>query len=102
AAATPLFYTLSLHRRSSDLGDVRGYRVSLLPRLAGAVSRHQPAGVAGHYRRARPACGAGGIVVAQLSAPSRAWRSGAASHGPRRSEEHTSELQSRENLVCRL
>src|SRR5436309_8419083 len=28
--------------------------------------------------------------------------SDAAASGPRRSEEHTSELQSRENLVCRL
>src|SRR6266700_7174751 len=38
--------------------------------------------------------------------PGCAWRPGAAIRAPRparrRSEEHTSELQSRENLVCRL
>src|SRR5256885_4248297 len=36
---------------------------------------------------------------AQSSAASRSWRCG---RGPRRSEEHTSELQSPCNLVCRL
>src|SRR5690606_40548519 len=30
------------------------------------------------------------------------WSGGAANNPPGRSEEHTSELQSRENLVCRL
>src|SRR5690606_41967659 len=30
------------------------------------------------------------------------WRRRRLGHSPRRSEEHTSELQSRENLVCRL
>src|SRR2546430_11400842 len=32
----------------------------------------------------------------------RSWRRGDALHGARRSEEHTSELQSQSNLVCRL
>src|SRR5436309_14159344 len=64
--ATTEIYTLSLHRRSSDLPRWRFARV-------------------------------------------RSWRSSAppVSASPRcctcsRSEEHTSELQSRENLVCRL
>src|SRR5690606_40099917 len=39
-------------------------------------------------------------VLAQLEIPVRAFN--VAPHAVQRSEEHTSELQSRENLVCRL
>src|SRR5690606_40350368 len=41
-----------------------------------------------------------GLYVRSRSSP--LSRSGGASKGADRSEEHTSELQSRENLVCRL
>src|SRR3712207_8444812 len=70
----------------------------LRPRLAAPARRHRPANllvhadVAAATRRGRL-----GIVNA---------RGGAARHyareGGRRSEEHTSELQSRQYLVCRL
>src|SRR5690606_39789871 len=39
---------------------------------------------------------------ADCRAPAAGRAGRAARHGDRRSEEHTSELQSRENLVCRL
>src|SRR5690606_41566441 len=63
----------------------------------------------------RPGCGRCAPVAAVAHAPTRNGRAGAVSgrgprapwarpgrSGSRRSEEHTSELQSRENLVCRL
>src|SRR3712207_7003779 len=49
---------------------------------------------------ARAARGGGGRALP--SAAGRAGRAGAAAAGGRRSEEHTSELQSRQYLVCRL
>src|SRR5690606_41814397 len=44
------------------------------------------------------------VPIARRRAPSFPWlaAAGAARYGCPRSEEHTSELQSRENLVCRL
>src|SRR5690606_41245017 len=41
------------------------------------------------------------VTAGGLEEPRRAWSEAARQHYPR-SEEHTSELQSRENLVCRL
>src|SRR5690606_41755293 len=94
ATATPYIYTLSLHdalpiyppadprpdgppaRRREQRADPR---LAQRPRLGAGGRRRPPP--ARHRRRRRP----GG----------RAGRQG-------RSEEHTSELQSRENLVCRL
>src|SRR5690606_41744377 len=63
-----------------------------------------------NYSTLRATASASGCVRARCRQPLRSWRkcrwiwilgtSGKASRG--RSEEHTSELQSRENLVCRL
>src|SRR5690606_41487297 len=83
-------YTLSLH--------------DALPISAGA----EPAGGAGDVGSRRllgaalssPAQGAGAALSEACLAGG--WRDGAAAEGWTRSEEHTSELQSRENLVCRL
>src|SRR5690606_41758879 len=61
--------------------------------------RRRPAGPAGR-RRGRPARHAGALNPARVAAP-RTLPGRHVVHAPR-SEEHTSELQSRENLVCRL
>src|SRR3712207_7125298 len=54
-------------------------------------------------RRASPSRRAGGSSSRSRCLPSSAPRcAGSAGAGPRRSEEHTSELQSRQYLVCRL
>src|SRR5690606_41750922 len=60
-------------------------------------------------RPQRVACGCGSRILLQSLATRRAPRGagcieeiGRAGRGGHRSEEHTSELQSRENLVCRL
>src|SRR3712207_9362644 len=77
--ATPEIYTLSLHD---------ALPISCRTPRRGPPSR-SPARAAAGGRRARPPC----------PAPSSSTR------GPRRpgrSEEHTSELQSRQYLVCRL
>src|SRR5690606_41945102 len=50
----------------------------------------------------RATCASGMPTKASGSASSRHWRSARRSMPGSRSEEHTSELQSRENLVCRL
>src|SRR5690606_41566583 len=96
-----LFFSCSRHhralhsfptRRSSDLGRVRsgtharlrGARRRLHDRIAAATSRSsgRPVAASPHLQ--------------ELRYPGRAAHVGV------RSEEHTSELQSRENLVCRL
>src|SRR6266849_4107910 len=58
------------------------------------AERHVPASVSGHTARRAPGC-------ASRSATS-TCACGAAVPAARRSEEHTSELQSRVDLVCRL
>src|SRR5690606_41532957 len=100
---TPLVYPRRLPppppssptRRSSDLAQ------SLLP-CAGpfaAFSRRCPEGPIGQDEALPPA---GNLLVHLLSPPGQSGhRLGPLGHQPR-SEEHTSELQSRENLVCRL
>src|SRR5690625_6055824 len=57
-------------------------------------SRLRCSAILGRYRSFGP----GGVVAHVLSATS----AGGSSAGPLRSEEHTSELQSRGHLVCRL
>src|SRR5690606_41517864 len=76
-------------RRSSDLPAARGHKTR---RPDGRVPRRHPAAAAGWARagRRRPRRGPPSASPAGCAA----W--------PSRSEEHTSELQSRENLVCRL
>src|SRR5690606_41442388 len=80
APPTPEIYTLSLHERSSDLRR-RRTRPSTRPRWPAPTATAR-----GWRSRISPCC----------------WSTIPAGCGCRRSEEHTSELQSRENLVCRL
>src|SRR5690606_39612670 len=74
-------------RRSSDLGGVRR------PLEAGAVL---PPALAAAAPPAGPRSLPGRRLLPAFAPP------GARRQAARRSEEHTSELQSRENLVCRL
>src|SRR5690606_41229656 len=80
-------------RRSSDLGDPEGDAAAQTqpdrPRGPGDSPRLRPPTSTGY-------AGAGGADGAVLHA----FPPGSPD-GPHRSEEHTSELQSRENLVCR-
>src|SRR3712207_8412841 len=46
--------------------------------------------------------GPGGRLIETGPRPDRGWPPGRRPPSPRRSEEHTSELQSRQYLVCRL
>src|SRR5690606_41813715 len=48
------------------------------------------------------ACGAPAVSSSDICGKARPLLTLVANSGPERSEEHTSELQSRENLVCRL
>src|SRR5690606_41213124 len=87
-------------RRSSDLDRFRSLPIARIAPLAGAlmadVVRYAIATsltfAVGYLIGYRPDGGPGHLVVAGLAVMASAWRS----------EEHTSELQSRENLVCRL
>src|SRR5690606_41143802 len=79
-------------------GVLRDHRVRHLP-----GPRRPFRGDDGPARLLRPAAAVGRLM--RLTAGSRTWdggREGGGVSGARRSEEHTSELQSRENLVCRL
>src|SRR5258708_40259326 len=78
--ATTEIYTLSLHDGSSDLDDPESARGGDRPADAG---RDHAGAAAGAATRA-------------------AALHGGAPHQSRRSEEHTSELQSPDHLVCRL
>src|SRR5690606_41529827 len=80
-------------RRSSDLGSAD--RCHALPRR----SPHTPA-LACHVAPATHGCVHSGYVPP--TGPRRQSPAPSNSHADARSEEHTSELQSRENLVCRL
>src|SRR3712207_8500118 len=82
--APPEIYPLSLPRRSSDLGPEEG---------------------ADHHRRRQEHLAGEHRVPAEVAAAGRAGVRGGrrpAVPGRPRSEEHTSELQSRQYLVCRL
>src|SRR2546430_15842033 len=80
--ATTEIYTLSLH----DALPISGFQVH---HVLGANLRMDAGKIPGHVR-ADQAAGQGGPLGGH-------WR-----HVGRRSEEHTSELQSQSNLVCRL
>src|SRR3712207_6988320 len=56
----------------------------------------------GHRRQRGPPRLGGGVEVADLEEAARAHRREQRRQGVVRSEEHTSELQSRQYLVCRL
>src|SRR5690606_41574200 len=75
-------YTLSLHDALPIYPGAQRRRPRVQPRHAGGAPRRQ-AGAAQSHRAEDPAGADGGLAGG-------------------RSEEHTSELQSRENLVCRL
>src|SRR3712207_9223679 len=77
--ATTEIYTLSLH----DALPICGRRIALLLRRSGDHPHPGP------FRELRQRLGVAGSYVF-------------AEHRRRRSEEHTSELQSRQYLVCRL
>src|SRR5690606_40660539 len=65
---------------------------------AGGAGQGRGAGVAARGRRLDPPRGRPGLRARERDVPRAQTRPPAR----RRSEEHTSELQSRENLVCRL
>src|SRR5690606_41315000 len=83
APPTTELYTLSLH----DALPISRIRVGIAGRPAGELGRVHRAEV-------------DGVVRVEPEAGQR--EAGVDAAGPDRSEEHTSELQSRENLVCRL
>src|SRR5690606_42094865 len=80
-------------RRSSDLpsSDSTSSQVRPAARMNLRSSRRRSDGL--DWARARHSFSAPIIVMFSVTVPVLPWR---------RSEEHTSELQSRENLVCRL
>src|SRR5206468_4838284 len=88
---TTAIYTLSLH--------------DALPICQREAQRHSPGGGGGHRLpragRRRPG-GDPGLGDARGGRRPRARRVRARAEGAERSEEHTSELQSRSDLVCRL
>src|SRR5690606_41673175 len=99
ATATPAIYTLSLHDALPILGDVcrRRIQVERLAQRPGEVIFRRMHGVGDHRLRET------GNVGSANRERTRARRSRRArNQAGIRSEEHTSELQSRENLVCRL
>src|SRR5690606_40525902 len=93
---TTLIYTLSLH----DALPILLYQHRVLYDRAGHFG-----GIRRHRRLGRAPDGPQRVLPAAARGRVLAGRGAAAGHrgGPAaRSEEHTSELQSRENLVCRL
>src|SRR5690606_41762159 len=95
ASATPALYTLSLHDALPICARHSGRRRGRTGSNAGTgPGRPLPVGRVGG---AGPAA-AGEAPARQFRFPQRAEAENSGS----RSEEHTSELQSRENLVCRL
>src|SRR5690606_40241722 len=91
ATAPTTIYTLSLHDALPIYRRVRQRRAPPL----------QPRAGSGHAPRARRALRAQRRAAARRHRPD-AGVVGRARQAQGRSEEHTSELQSRENLVCRL
>src|SRR5690606_39527296 len=79
-------------RRSSDLS------VRTLPDRAGRCHRSARTAVAD----TTPSCAGSAAPCDPWRGAARAAAASAPIHAGTRSEEHTSELQSRENLVCRL
>src|SRR5690606_42159967 len=93
-SASPWCYTLSLHDAlpiwEVETSESQGYitdEAARLLREAGVVRMLQPKDYGGEEAHPREFV----EIVMELAA-----------RAPSRSEEHTSELQSRENLVCRL
>src|SRR5690606_41394778 len=91
-SATHAFYTLSLHDALPIFaGDAVAVEVAV-ERAQRRVVAHQPVGELAHAQPQDLAVEADPVGEQRALARQRAARS----------EEHTSELQSRENLVCRL
>src|SRR5437016_11382457 len=76
---------------------VRHYRAS---QRAGTHATKNRKLVSGSGKKLWKQKGTGRARVGSIRSP--LWRHGGTVHGPQRSEEHTSELQSLTNLVCRL
>src|SRR3712207_8757625 len=87
--ATPEIYTLSLHDALPISGVGRGDEVG--PHLAAGLLPHRD----GQLLQVRH-------LLLRRSGVGRQEQRGAGAAGEVRSEEHTSELQSRQYLVCRL
>src|SRR5207302_9886929 len=88
-------FTLSLH-------DALPISRRLISRQAGCATREQTAHPERALERRARSAGIRFRVQARISGQPKLARIALTSFGERRSEEHTSELQSRENLVCRL
>src|SRR5690606_39786685 len=86
-------YTTLFRSPALRLSPAPDERAVVSPRLPA----HGAGGTAGDRRRHRQC-----LQRAHRGRGLRAFARGTACHRPARSEEHTSELQSRENLVCRL
>src|SRR5690606_41138224 len=93
ATATTAIYTLSLH----DALPISSSAASRTPSRSGHDSPGRPSS-----RPPSPSPSTRSARTASAAASSTPRPSPPVSPPPRRSEEHTSELQSRENLVCRL
>src|SRR5690606_40800686 len=92
---SPLSYTTLFRSRLADRGHRHG---------AGDRGRAAEEFASGSHRRVsrRQCAGAGAAGIASAAISGIASPGLPISASSRRSEEHTSELQSRENLVCRL
>src|SRR5690606_41496304 len=92
-ATSPLFpYTTLFRSNIGDMGDIRGDVLTHLPIAAGCRQYQRPMFVAQRTGQA---------IDLVLGREGDRFIVGQIEEAPR-SEEHTSELQSRENLVCRL
>src|SRR5690606_41182890 len=90
---SPLFPYTTLFRSRRQTQQSRRHRARYFPAHRGSPSR-------AHFPQTGRAQRAGaGVPPVPPSPPLHPFLTGGR---PRRSEEHTSELQSRENLVCRL
>src|SRR5690606_41963128 len=81
----PTMDTKSCFTRSASASAERSWRSTIMPARCGSASTNGPAEIA--IRRPLASASSGATGPSEVDC---------------RSEEHTSELQSRENLVCRL
>src|SRR5690606_42094857 len=101
AAATSVLYPLSLHDALPILNQALSREPSIAV-AAAAVAEAQDVLFLGRGAMF-PLALEGALKLKEISyIHAEGYASGELKHGPIRSEEHTSELQSRENLVCRL
>src|SRR5690606_41619600 len=99
-AAAPQLSALSLHD-ALPISAEPGGAGQVAARAAAAPGAHDPR-PAGASVAPAPERSAGALAPARRLGPAPDRRGPAGGRRAARSEEHTSELQSRENLVCRL